>query len=144
MKYLLATLLVLTGCSLFHHANRSIRPVELVPYIESFEEYSNMSITVDFYFVDLEDNYIGKCYQREFYQYILVDKSWWDSASDLSKEQLIFHELGHCVLLKKHNTNKLPDWCPESIMNPYHIGNYCYGKYRDYYLEELFGPQIAL
>lgn len=33
---------------------------------------------------------------------IVIKKSWWDRASTLQQRELIFHELGHCVLLKDH------------------------------------------
>ena len=58
-----------------------------------------------------------------------IRQSKWDEMSKLdqwserdSKEQLIYHELGHCVLNKEHifgNKRVEDNICPGSIMNPY-------------------------
>lgn len=72
----------------------------------------------------------------------------WDNPQQ--REALIFHELGHCVLGREHNSQTLPNGDPKSIMaagnismySPciYVIGeedcNYIYK--RAYYLDELF------
>jgi hypothetical protein len=33
---------------------------------------------------------------------VLVDQSYWQKASELQKEYLVFHELGHCFLQRSH------------------------------------------
>lgn len=65
-------------------------------------------------------------------------------------EALVFHELGHCVLGRQHDTALLPNGDPRSIMTPrnldlyapcvYQIGeeNCNYTFKRSYYLDELF------
>ncbi|HEY3384997.1 MAG TPA: hypothetical protein VGK46_00725 [Saprospiraceae bacterium] len=48
-------------------------------------------------------NVIGQCgHTEEEPNVVIVDKFYWDSASDLDREFLIFHELGHCALGRGH------------------------------------------
>ena len=76
---------------------------------------------------------------------IEIRRSRWDVLSEASREQLLYHELGHCVLTKDHNYGhewgSRGIWCPSSIMNPYtftdgQIKN-CYIPDHEDYLEEL-------
>ena len=48
-------------------------------------------------------NVIGQCGHTENEpNVVIVDKFYWDNASDLDREFLIFHELGHCALGRGH------------------------------------------
>lgn len=80
---------------------------------------------------------------------IEIDRTYWNSISntagaDLMKEDLIFHELGHGLLKRKHLNSTLENGDWKSIMcggtkvnnRPWNI-NYK-GIRRDYYIEELF------
>jgi hypothetical protein len=65
-------------------------------------------------------------------------------------EALVFHELGHCVLGRQHNSDLLPNGDPKSIMTPRNVNLYAPCIYqigkedcnftfkRGYYLDELF------
>ena len=65
--------------------------------------------------------------------------SWWRRASDICQEQLLYHELGHCVLGRNHlNSRRGPQGFPTSIMKKSIFRCSVYGLYRDYYLRELF------
>jgi hypothetical protein len=77
---------------------------------------------------------------------IAVDSTFWTNASDLGREQLVFHELGHCIFGRLHNRMTLPDGCPKSIMNPYNFSDACYSAHRTEYLQELpyYEPGDAL
>jgi hypothetical protein len=59
---------------------------------------------------------------------------------DADREELIFHEMGHCVLGRAHKSIKTAEGIPASIMHPYRISNSVYKEYRDQYLNELFHP----
>ncbi len=51
-----------------------------------------------------EPNVIGQCSWNQTHVHnILVDEDYWRTASDLQREFLMFHELGHCVLGLDHN-----------------------------------------
>lgn len=66
----------------------------------------------------------------------------WQYESATLKENLLYHELGHCVLHRLHNTAvwTAPDASniPVSIMFPTLINELSYIKYHAYYLNELF------
>lgn len=71
--------------------------------------------------------------------------NWTNNAS--SKELLVFHELGHCVLNRReHRDDLLPNGNYSSIMRS--TGAQVYGGAlndykRDYYLDELFDPTTS-
>ncbi len=66
-------------------------------------------------------------------------------------ETIIFHEMGHCLLGRDHDTGLLPKGYPRSLMYPnditlyssciYAVSDSCDKLYRrGYYLDELFDP----
>ena len=72
--------------------------------------------------------------------YIVLDAKYWPTATDLEKELLVFHELGHCLLGRDHDDTTLADGTCLSIM---HSGTgSCRNAYsiatRKAYLDELF------
>lgn len=74
----------------------------------------------------------------------------WNCIDEL--ENLIFHELGHCVLGRQHDNTEMPKGDPRSIMVSNNIQLYSSCAYaingepvnyylrRGYYLDELFDP----
>ena len=71
---------------------------------------------------------------------IRVDQQFWTTASDLEKEFLIFHELGHCYLDRRHLDETDSRGTCRSMM--YSGDNICKMSYtnttRAAYLDELF------
>lgn len=68
----------------------------------------------------------------------------WGGRSEWSRENLIFHELGHAVLARPHINDLLPNGLPKDMMcgsgtcdNFSVYGQYTLGK-RTYYLDKLF------
>lgn len=48
-------------------------------------------------------NVIGQCvHDPNKPNTVIVDRAYWTTASDLEREFLVFHELGHCVLNREH------------------------------------------
>ena len=46
---------------------------------------------------------IGQCAHSETKpNTVIIDQIYWNSATDLEKEFVVFHELGHCVLNREH------------------------------------------
>ena len=99
-------------------------------------------------FADLKDETAGLCHYEKPIR-IEIDKEYWENignsnGGDLMKENLIFHEMGHGILGRRHINTTLEndDW--KSIMcggekvdnRPWNI-NYK-GIRREYYLDELF------
>jgi hypothetical protein len=74
-----------------------------------------------------------------------VMRSCWDNLSELAKELLMFHELGHAMLGRDDLTDLLPNGDPKSIMtpDPTVVYNEITTKKREYYLDELFDAQTA-
>ncbi|MEM7381762.1 MAG: hypothetical protein AAF361_11270 [Bacteroidota bacterium] len=72
----------------------------------------------------------------------------WDDRSDVEKEILMFHELGHAVLGRFHKETRFPSTLPTSMMcsdacagnNLFFVYNNYSPKLREYYLDELFEP----
>jgi hypothetical protein len=85
---------------------------------------------------------------------IVIDSTYWDPNDSLDnysdvvnpytnrsarqveaadREELMFHELGHCILDRPHTNSRA------SIMYPYHLGGSNYMNYYSSYVSELFG-----
>ncbi len=80
---------------------------------------------------------------------IEIDKSYWDiigkyAGADLMREDLMFHELGHGLLNRKHLNTTLPngDWksmmCGGDKVNHRNWNINYHGLRRSYYINELF------
>ena len=122
---------------------------EIVGYFRSFAfEAALRGRTIDWdleriatEFIDSETDAIGSCLTYDDgSNLITIDKTNWDISSDVEREFLIFHELGHCLLERSHtNTSNLRGVCA-SIMNSGE--NICFLNYntntRNDYLNELF------
>lgn len=79
---------------------------------------------------------------------IHLDEPGWNQADDATRESLLFHELGHCVLGQSHrNDTAAVDGSsgaiPTSIMNATIVDGDTYEAHRDYYLREYFGASAS-
>jgi len=123
-------------------------PIELKIFEEHFYSiYGGKRFTGSIYFANNINPYIGMCsYYYNYdgvYNTIRINPDYWYNISQYQKEQLMFHELAHCIYKLQHDTtivtlrtynNKMK--CPKSIMYPI-LFDTCYNNYRTYYLEEL-------
>ena len=75
--------------------------------------------------------YIGVCYPLN--RTIFIRRDTWESDGPVEREQLIWHELGHCAMGRDHNNKLLPNGHAESIMNSSSV-NVVYAN-RDYYIQ---------
>lgn len=141
---------------------------EFSGYIDDFIEASNgkvkesdlMRLTMNF--IDMGDSStVGTCWPH--ISEIDINRRWWNNnKSNLQRQALIFHELGHCLLYRGHidpsfNSGffgeverllfdigffklkkSLYDGCPASIMDSYILNEYCLNNHYDYYINELF------
>lgn len=145
-------LFLLVNCAPTHTNFLNIGP-EFKPYVDMFEcEAKRMgrplkikTLTVEFGDTKYRGEYvIGLCGQSNMLNPVItIDKEFWDESSETSREILMFHELGHCILDKNHNNNMimLPTvaWpIPASIMGAELLSDNYYVLNRDYYLHELF------
>lgn len=73
---------------------------------------------------------------------IIVNQRIWNTLSDDDRQEVIFHELGHCVLRRVHQNGEMPAYggvtnIPVSVMYPYRISGTIYRDYMDHYHGEL-------
>lgn len=89
-----------------------------------------------------EENIAGTCSVggRTTFRDVVVDQSFWENSSHLSREFIVFHELGHCFLGRDHTEDCLDNRTYASLMRS-GLGS-CRDNYnfstRDFYLDELF------
>jgi hypothetical protein len=83
----------------------------------------------------------GSCFFGQLVQnHITIDRTFWRNSSPLQREMVVFHELGHCALLRGHDESILANGTCGSIMRS-GLGS-CRDFYtsssRDYLIDELF------
>lgn len=78
---------------------------------------------------------VGFCSFQE--NAIVISKEFWEKSSLGSRQQLIDHELGHCVLQRLDEKHKDPQ-NPASVMNETVFNGEHYLRYKEIYRNELF------
>lgn len=123
---------------------------DLEPYFERFQsEGAARGVSIDFaaanvsaYLEQIEAaNVTGQCYyQNDEPDRLVIDQTFWQQATDIRREFVVFHELGHCFLKRSHLDATLPDGTCASMMHSGLSG--CRNAYnsltRSDYLDELF------
>jgi hypothetical protein len=153
----LSLLLLLSGCSVAP-IQTAVIPTEFCSYIEEFQHQANKHNrqlkqnrldNLQIFYKETKpqangDQVVGVCYTSYDPSIsvvvfrIEIDPTYWNEESNnWDKELLIAHELGHCLLDKKHNDDMIGSR-PASIMNTYLMDGDVFYKYRDYYYEEMF------
>jgi hypothetical protein len=74
---------------------------------------------------------------------VTINERIWTNLNTMDRQEVIFHELGHCVLRRKHQDGTVTVggyWgtIPSSIMYPYRIPGSIYEPNQEFYDEELF------
>ena len=154
--------LMILGCSQ-DSVEEVVEPVtfpnvdeQLVPYFERFQqEAAARGISVNLATAGIEgvveeideQHVAGQCSYNRFNnpRLVTVDASFWRRSSNLFKEFIVFHELGHCYLNRGHLESSFSNGVCTSIMRS-GVGD-CFDNYnqntRDYYLDELFELDLA-
>jgi len=88
-----------------------------------------------------QDRVAGSCsFSSHAPNHVTIDLEFWNESSDLFKEMVIFHELGHCSLLRGHREDSHENGTCVSIMRS--GAEDCKDNYRlttrSAYLDELF------
>lgn len=154
--------LLLTACGLRTVEKKSVNiHPELQAYANQFEQKGMLNIdnlNMTFGEVDGRWGVLGFCQSgvKEVYvkgglekhvyniRNVVIDIKDWNSMGVADREQLVFHELGHCVLNRGHWEQWLVGR-PASIMYPEHdIGNTYYTGYYGSYLQELFKKPVLV
>lgn len=118
-------------------------------YFESFEkEAQTRGLNYDLDALEItgiieeisDEGVAGTCQYGQHIHHVTVDKSFWNNASNLRREMVVYHELGHCVLHKDHTEDYNREGTCLSIMNsgtaPCTVA-YTHQN-REYYINELF------
>jgi hypothetical protein len=159
MRYYLFLSLVLSGSLLACEEPEQVEPQlvkfpgvdpQLRIYFQRFEdEATARGLQVDLTqagitgeIMEIEDNHVlGRCsFPRAQPNRVTVDQSFWSRGSDLFREFVVFHELGHCFLFRPHLEDRLSNGACSSIMrsgNGPCLDNYSQGT-RNFYIDELF------
>lgn len=124
---------------------------EIVEYVDRFEQqgqlymyagfkvgHARISIVSDAEVKKVSKNKkaVGVC--RRYYREILISREYWERSNDMSREMLVFHELGHCILLRDHRDDNDGWGHPNSLMRWKMFDSWIYEANREYYIEELF------
>ena len=141
------------SCSQDDYENSEINNLEFEPYLNTFLEEANFrgydysNNNIQFYFADIiTPNRVGLCYGNDR---IVIDREYWYNASEIKKEFLIFHELGHCILNREHknqktNSGECLSYLKGSENNFDCSFNLHSSIWRKYYLDELFNHNTTL
>ena len=115
------------------------------PYVQTFEKYSRdfghpVTVTnLRIQFGETQKQERAYCLlSADRPPTITINESKWSTLEDSEREELLFHEMGHCVLKRKHRSEVMDGGIPESLMNPYAINRFTYSAHQNYYLDELF------
>ena len=145
---------ILNGCTTINILNQRIESLSyidsaLAPYVGKFvaaghdrgEFIETKHITVIFgkTGTDESPSTVGTCDNIAGYPFITIDRAYWSVADDDNKEELVFHELGHCVLNRDHCEVK-ENGASVSLMEPDMLAPGEYGKHREALVDELFNP----
>lgn len=131
-------------------------PASIQPYIDDFiAEAQERGVTIErnSLIVTFEENLAGgnaagTCTFRtsETAPHVRLDTTSFNWRNNLSsREQLIFHELGHCYLDRRHREDRMPNGEYKSLMRG--VGEQVYGDAlwafkREAYLDELFNTTV--
>ena len=147
--FALIILISLASCSKEEEENTD-QNSSLQIYFDRFEQEAlNRNILVDLADSQIsgtiddidETNVAGQCFFHSHTpNQIVIDRAFWNNASPLLREMVVFHELGHCYLGRGHREAQNNQGICLSIMRSGLSG--CLDNYnsdtRDAYLDELF------
>lgn len=133
----------LVGCG--HDYQVSIEP-QYQTYVDRFlSDAHSMNRNIKIYDLiiktteSLRGEIVGQC-QKGFNTtpVIVISKKYWIDLSEFEREELLYHEMGHCVLMRRHRDDTDEMGIPKSLMYPYMLPEYVYRYYRNEYVSELF------
>jgi hypothetical protein len=122
------------GCSVF--TIQFGRHEKIEPFVSMFEQDYGHKVDIGIGFGRFSDSVVGLC--NHITNSITLDKEYWNVISYQKQLVLVYHELGHCILMRNHTSAIFKDGCPTSIMYPEILSDFCIGKYLNYYLLEIF------
>lgn len=117
---------------------------DLEVYVQSFKSRTGVTPKSDVVFGALDGTTAGICeVWSDGYTKVTVDREYFDTINENQREELMYHELGHCELDRDHSeamTYKGGKRVPESVMYPYVFSltwAQVYDTFRPEYVQEL-------
>lgn len=98
---------------------------ELAPYVVDIEILLGVEANFGIHLAETHKGTVGECHEDERGQKeIRINPGYFNNASDAQREMVIAHELGHCLLGKKHDNSYktfegFNGTYPTSIMNSF-------------------------
>ena len=138
MKSLIVLSLLLSACGKAPEIN--VDP-DIEIYFQKFTQDTGKEVKdISAMFNPMARPTIAMCIFMGDTRRIEVDRTYWDESSDDDREQIIYHELGHCALYRGHNNALNQYKCQASIMHQYIFAESpCYKMNKLYYFQELVG-----
>jgi hypothetical protein len=152
----LLSFLLLFGCKK-DNAIEYIVDSDFEEYVQRFiDEGAARGVEIDFgdtgLLIEYSDKMVvgasGFCYLGE--HHIVIDKSEWNALTDTQKEYLLFHELGHCELDRRHKNDQFDNLLWKSLMRgdplvgtQQNIPVPYFGFRKNYYRDELFSQNTV-
>ncbi len=155
---ILITILYLSACQLSNGiedvelANSQIYPLvdrDLWVHFQKFEQEALLrGYDLDLNLLEVtgtiedipEEGVAGVCVYGAHDHDVTIDQNFWNNSSNLIREYVVFHELGHCVLFQGHREMADSQGNCLSLMNSGTSG--CRVAYnvtnRNFYIDELF------
>lgn len=160
ITFMLTILVLLSSCMKTTHVQQ-VRAVDtsFIAYLNEFKAQANSrGVNVDdehivVLFGNVKwngKNVVASCSYDYKGPTVTVDANEWNNVNDLYREEILFHELGHCLLGLDHDNGKedwinyntgkqLQDWTvPRSIMNAVILDGGLYQENRQVFLDGLF------
>lgn len=144
-------LMISTGCAQAEQVEGVMAPNDVMPYVLQFQWQGLLhgrDISLDGLDIKLSNTLdrpqnVGECHMQS--KRVILRLDYWLYANEYLRELLVFHELGHCLLNRKHN-NELDAaiGMPSSVMNFSLFNEYYYYANREQYLVELFGTNFKM
>lgn len=101
---------------------------------------------VDIQFGKLDGKWGGSCKPNGQTPTITIDSVKWKYIDSLEREVLVYHELAHCLLMRGHVNDVFAFGECKSLLREHisacHV-NWWNPKWREYYLDELFAPDMT-
>lgn len=117
---------------------------QLQPYVDRFVAESNKvgkPVTVDNLIASIGTigtaDWAGECSYSST-PTITINQTYWSNFNDAEREQVMFHELGHCVLMRNHNNDVDAYGTPVSVMFWEMVSDNTYSQHRGDWMIELF------
>lgn len=122
---------------------------QFLPYIKAFEKECNIKVDLHLRFAEpksdiiISDKRIGYCWLIG-YKFIHINIEWWVRMPlESRREELIFHELGHCMFYRLHDDSVDSSGVEKSVMSTLMFKDKYQFKYnRKKYIKELCKKKI--